>query len=119
MSMLVLKISGPSSGWTSDAFATIAGGIVNGLVLRQRRLSDSETLWKFITRNNDELGGFYHPQDAITWANEEMTLGFMIKPGKASVVITDDEVLEFVVRDNLSGISSMRAYLHYGIEEVA
>ncbi|MBT8428495.1 MAG: hypothetical protein KJN79_01145 [Gammaproteobacteria bacterium] len=119
MSMLVLKISGPTAGWDDDVFATLAGGIVNGLLLRQRRLSTSETLWRFVTRDNDELGGYYHPQDSITWANDIMTLGFMIKPGKASVIVTDDDVLEFVVRDDLSGISKMRAYLHYGVEEVA
>jgi hypothetical protein len=118
MSMLVLKISGAEAGWDDTAFGTIAGGLTHGLVLRQRRLSEGDVLWKFTTRDNDELGGFFHPQDSIVWANGIMTLGFMVKPGKASVVVTDDDVLEFVVRDDLRGISKMRAYLHYGKEVV-
>ena len=119
MSMVVLKISGPSSGWDDSAFGTISGGLTHGLVLRQRRLSEGEVLWKFVTRDNDELGGFYHPQDEITWANGIMTMGFMVKPGKATVVVTEDDVMEFVARDDLSSISKMRAYLHYGEEELA
>jgi hypothetical protein len=118
MSMVVLKISGLASGWDDDAFATIAGGLTYGLTLRQRRLSTSDILWKFDARDNDELGGFYHPQDDITWANGILTLGFMVKPGKATVIVTNDDVLEYVVRDDLSGISKMRAYMHYGVEVI-
>ena len=40
----------------------------------------------------------------------------MVKPGNASVIITDDEVLEFVVRDKLDTIPEMRAYAHFGVE---
>lgn len=116
MSMAVLKISGPQSGWDDDAFASVAGPLTNGLLFRQRRISTGEILWKFNTKDNDELGGYYHPQDDILWANGVRTLGFMVRPGKATVTVTDDDVLEFVVRDNLSGVTKMRAYLHYGVE---
>jgi len=119
LSMAVLLLGGPSSGWNSDAFANIAGGIENGVLLRHRRISTAEVLWSLNSKDNVDLFGRYHPQDDITFADSVLLIGFMIKPGKASVVITDDDVLEIVVRDNLSTISQGRAFAHFGVEEVA
>lgn len=119
LSMLVLQVSAPETGWNNDAFANIASGLSNGLICRQRRLSDSEILWKFNTKDNKELFGQYHPQESFAFADSTLLVGFMIKPGKASVIVSEDEVLEFVVRDNLSTVTDIRAYMHYGVEEVA
>ena len=116
LSMAVLVISAPASGWTPTAFANIVGGLESGLIFRQRRVSDSEILWTFNTRDNTDLYGFFHPQDDVVFSGGEMLVGFMVKPGKATVVITDDDVLEVVVRDDLSSLTSMRAYAHYGVE---
>jgi len=119
VSMLVLVVAAPSAGWNPTAFADIAGGLSTGLLLRQRRKSDSEVLWKLNSKDNVDLFGRFHPQDDITFANGDLLVGFMVKPGKAAVVVTDDEVLEVVVRDDLSGLSSMRGYVHYGKEVIA
>lgn len=119
VSMLVLQVVGPSAGWDSDAFGSIAGGLTNGLILRQRRLSDSEVIWKFIAKDNVSLFGYYHPQDDIAFADGNMLVGFMVKPGKATIRVTNDDVLEFVIRDDLSSIANLRAYAHYGIEVVS
>lgn len=118
LSMAVLLLGGPSSGWDNDAFANIAAGLTNGLLFRQRRLSTAEVLWSLNAKDNVDLFGRYHPQDDITFADSVLLIGFMIKPGKASVVVTDDDVLEFVVRDNLSTITQGRAFAHYGVEDV-
>jgi len=118
LSMLVLQVTAPETGWNNDAFANIAGGLTNGLLLRHRRLSDSTTLWRFNTKDNREMFGQYHPQESFAFADGTLLLGFMVKPGKASVIVTDDDVLEFIVRDDLSSITDMRAYMHYGVEEV-
>jgi len=112
-----LLLSGPSSGWSSDTFANTTA-LVNGLLLRHRRISTAEVLWAINSKDNTDLFGRFHPQDDITFADNELLIGFMIKPGTASVVITNDDVLEFVVRDNLSGISEARAFVHYGVEVV-
>jgi len=117
VSMIVLLLSGTSSGWDDDTFANITA-LTNGLLLRHRRISDGEVLWSFNSKDNVDLFGRYHPQDDITFANSTLLVGFMVKPGKASVVVTDDEVLEFVVRDDLSSISQARAFVHYGREVV-
>jgi len=117
---MVVTIAAPASGWNSSAFANIAGGLTNGLLLRQRKLSTSETLWQINAKNNIDLFGRYHPQESFEFANGELLVGFMIKPGQnASVVVTDDAVLEYVVRDNFSTLNNMRAFLHYGVEVIS
>ncbi len=63
-----------------------------------------------------ELFGRYHPQDDIEFADGTLLVGFMVKPGKASIAVTDDDVLEFVVRDDLSALSAARAFAHFGTE---
>lgn len=118
VSMIVLMLSGLSTGWDSDAFANI-DALINGLVLRHRRVSDGEVLWSFNSKDNMDLFGRYHPQEDVEFADGVLLMGFMVKPGSASVVITDDEVLELVVRDDLSGLAGARAYVHYGIEVLA
>jgi len=117
VSMIVLLLSGASGGWTSTSFANVSA-LVNGLTLRHRRLSTSEVLWAITSKDNTDLFGRFHPQDDVTFNDSTLLIGFMIKPGLASVVITDDDVLEIVVQDDLSGLASARAFVHYGVEEV-
>lgn len=117
VSMIVFIVSGPTAGWTSSTFANIAA-LDKGLILRQRRISDGEVLWTFNSKDNVELFGRYHPQDDIEFADGTLLVGFMVKPGKASIAITDDDVLEFVVRDDLSALSAARAFAHFGTEVV-
>lgn len=117
LSMLVLVIVADDAGWAGDAFADIVGGLPKGLIIRQRRLSDGEILWSLNSKDNIDLFGRYHPQEVFNFSDSTQLVGLMLKPGsKASVVVTDDEVLEFVVRDDLSGLAGMRAFAHYGVE---
>lgn len=118
VSMLVLIVQGPDQFWNSDSFATVAGGLSKGLLVRHRRLSDGEILFGLNSKNNSDLFGRYHPQEDFTFADNVTVVGFMLKPGRASIVVTEDEVLEFVVRDDLSSISDLRAFVHYGVEDV-
>jgi len=117
VSMLVLVVSGPSAGWSSATFANITA-LTNGLIIRQRRLSDSTVLWALNSKDNVDLFGRFHPQDDIEFSDGTLLVGFMLKPGKASVIVTDDEVLEFVVRDDLSALTTARGYAHYGVEVI-
>lgn len=118
VSMIVLIVAAPSTGWASSNFANISA-LSNGLILRQRRLSDGEILWVFNSKDNIDLFGRYHPQDVVDFAGGDKLAGFMIKPGKSSVLVTDDEILEFVVRDDLSSLTGTRAFAHYGIEKLS
>lgn len=120
VTLLILLIAASETGWASTAFGNLAGGLSNGLIIRQRRISGGEILWSLNSKDNVDLFGRYHPQESFTFSNGEMLLGFMLKPGsKASVIVTDDEVLEFVVRDDLSTLNQVRAFAHYGVEVVA
>ena len=116
LSMAVLMITAPDAGWTSTAFADIVNGLSRGIIMRHKKKSTGDVLWKFVTKNNQQLFGQYHPQESFVFADNKLLVGFMVKPGKANVRITDDDVLEFVVRDDLSTIQEMRAYCHFGKE---
>lgn len=118
LSMMVLMVSDDETGWDHDNFVNITG-LTNGLLLRHIKKSTSEVLWSFNSRDNTDLFGRYHPQESFTFNNGRLLVGFMVKPGVASVLVTDDDVLEFVVRDDLSSIDSIRAYAHYGIEDAS
>lgn len=118
LTMAVLILVAPSADWLQGSFANIAGGLANGLLLRARRLSDGEVFWSLNSADNLDLFGRFHPQDDVTFADGALMMGFMVKPGAASVVITTDTVLEFVVRDDLSTVSNIRAFAHYGVEVV-
>lgn len=119
VTMMVLVITAADTGWASSAFANIAGGLTNGLLVRQRRLSTSETLWSLNSKDNIDLFGRYHPQDTFSFSNNEQLVGLMLKPStKASIVVTDDDVLEFIVQDDTSSLSGMRAFAHFGVEAI-
>jgi len=119
LSMAVLQVTAPTAGWTSSTFANIVGGLSSGLIMRHRKISTGEVLWKFITKNNSQLFGQYHPQESFAFSDNSLLVGFMVKPGAANVLVTDDDVLEFIVRDDLRGISELRAYCHYGVEDIS
>ena len=119
VSMIVLQVIGNTTGWASTAFGVIPGGIENGLILRHKRKSDSEVLWKFVSKDNMSLFGLFHPQDDVVFADSKMLVGFMVKPSKASIKVTNNDILQFVVRDDLTDIDSMRAYVHYGVEVIS
>lgn len=118
VSMLVLMVAASEAGWDDNKFANITA-LQNGLLLRQRDLdlTEDNILWLFNSRDNVDLFGRYHPQESFTFSNGKLLVGFMVKPGKASITITDRKVLEFVVRDDLSALGNVRAYAHYGVEE--
>jgi len=119
VSMLVLMIAEIETGWDDNKFANITA-LTSGLLLRQRDLSlgEDSVIWKFNSKDNVDLFGRYHPQESFIFANGKLLVGFMVKPGAASIVVTDQRVLEFVVRDDLSTIDNIRAFAHYGIEDV-
>lgn len=119
MTMMVLILSAPQTGWAAQSFANVAGGLEEGVLVRQRRLSTGEVLWSLNSKDNTDLFGRFHPQDDVTFSDGTLLVGFMLKPGDAAVVVSSDEVVEVVIRDDLSSLTSMRAYMHYGVEEVA
>lgn len=115
---IVLSISAPDSGWNSSSFGNIANGLENGLLFRYRMI-DGYTFWSFNCRNNMELFGQLSVLNNINFNDAELTVIFALEPNLSSVILVDDdEVIEMVVRDDLSSLTNMRAYLHYGVERI-
>ena len=117
VSMVVFLVSAPAAGWNPHTFADQAQ-LPNGVILRCRKQSTNEILWKFNSKDNTDLFGRYHPQDDIEFADGTLLVGFMVKPGMAAITVCSDIVLEFVIRDDLSGLTEARAFCHYGVEDI-
>lgn len=117
---LILVVSAPDTGWASTAFANIAGGLENGLLLKYHNIGATpETFWSFNNKNNTELFGQLRAFNAVTFDNSEQLIAFSLDPDLSSVILVDDDdVLDIIVRDNLSTLTSMRAFLHYGTEVI-
>jgi hypothetical protein len=113
---ITLLLASGVDGWNSSAFADIAGGLELGLILRQGKLSTQEVVWSVTMKNNMDLFGQMVPADPVTFADDEMMMVFNIQPNLASIVIGEDDGLEFVVRDDLTTLTNMRAFLQYGVE---
>jgi len=115
---IALVVSAPDTGWSSTAFANIVGGLTNGLAFRYRILG-GDIYWSFNCKNNTELFGQLATLNDINFDDSEQMIVFALEPQLSSVVLTDDnEVVEIIVRDDLSSLTDVRAFLHYGVEEI-
>lgn len=116
---ITLVVAADEAGWNSSAFANISGGLELGLILRQGILSTQEIIWSIAMKNNMEVFGGMVPSEPINFADGEQMIVFTITPEIASIVLGEDDGLEFIVRDDLSTLTNMRAYLQYGVEDWA
>ncbi len=116
-----LVIAAGSTGWDSSAFGNITGGLTSGLLLKHLDPSATpETIvhWKSNTKSNVELWGRYCQEADVSFSNPERLFVFTVQPSLASVLVTPSEVIDFVVRDDLSSLANLRAFAHYGIEDI-
>lgn len=115
---IAIVVSASDTGWGSNAFADIVGGLTKGLLLRYKMTGPSpETYWKINSKNNAELFGQLHVLNNVAFDNAERLFVFALEPQQSSVILVDDdEVLDIVVRDDLSSLVNLRAFLHYGEE---
>lgn len=118
ITMVNLIVVGTASGWDDSTFGNITA-LANGLLFRHQDIVTPETLVSINSKDNVDLFGRYHPQDVVDFSVDRM-VGFMIKPGKrANLTVTNEKVLQFMVRDDLSGLSNVRAFAHFGIEDIS
>lgn len=115
---VALVLSAGSTGWNSTAFANIAGGLANGLLLKYHKLgAEPVTYWTLNCKSNIELFGNLTVVNDVSFESSDVMIVFALEPSLSSVLLVDDdEVLEFLVRDNLSSLTRVRAFLHYGEE---
>jgi len=115
---LALIVSAGDTGWGSTSFANIVGGLTSGLAFRYRMLG-GDTYWAFNCRDNSELFGQLQVINDVSFSNGDRQFTFALEPRLSSVVLVDDdEVVEIIVRDDLSSLVTMRAFLHYGTEVI-
>lgn len=115
-----IVLAATDGGWNSDAFANILGGLANGVLIRHNDLDASEDpiTWSVNLRNNIDLFGRLRVWNEATFLDNEQLVTLVLKPSPATVVLTDRHVLEIVIRDNLSALTRMRAFLQYGKEDL-
>jgi hypothetical protein len=112
---VTLVLVAADTGWDSDAFCNIAGGLANGLQLRHRDLGAGENFWKLICTKNIELFGQFDPVVDTAYNDNTRQISFVLKPGSATVRVTANDVLEFLVKDDLTSLVNARAFAHVGI----
>jgi hypothetical protein len=117
---LVLVVSAGDTGWSSTAFANIASGLQNGVLLKYHNITTPETFWTANSKNNAEMFGQMEAWNDINFDNAEQLIAFSINPDLSSVILVDDDdVLDIIIRDDLSTLTDMRAFLHIGKETIA
>jgi len=115
---IYLYIASGDTGWNSDAFANIAGGLDSGVLLRHYNIETSNTIWSINFKNNTDLYGRMVSHNNVDFFDSEHIATFVLKPEPASIIVTENEVLDIIIRDDLSSINSLRAFVHYGAEEI-
>lgn len=115
---ICLVLSTSSSGWNSDDFTNILNGLETGVILRHFNTETSEVIWAVVLKNNLDLFGRLDATNDVTFFDSEQLMTFVLKPDPSSVIITDTEVLDIVISEDLSSLTNFRAYVHYGIEDI-
>lgn len=115
---LLLTFAEENGTWSSNDFANISSGLSRGLLLRQRNLSTGEVFWQINFKRNLVLFGRLNVINDVAYTDSHQ-FTFGLNPAPAVVKVTDVNVVEAVLRDDLSTINAMRAYIRYGKEVVA
>lgn len=109
LSRVRLTLGSPSAtGWGINDFGSVLGGLANGLSLRHRNLSGSTNKWRLITRFNHDLWRQYSIESDVTLGTVRMVVA-EFDPNPSDVIIDNDNPLEMLVRDDLSGMSVVQA----------
>ncbi len=113
---ILLSLVVDTTSWTKDHFLTISGGLDKGLLIRQRDLSVEDVHWSVNLTDNLTMFTRLCVCNQIDYASSIKQFLLRLEPAPASVKITDDLAIEVLVRDNLSTLNALRAYVQYGGE---
>jgi len=109
------------SGWSSTAFANIAGGLENGIIIRQYNpdaYESSPVRWSITIKDNTDLFGRFDAKNIIDFFDNEKMVTFKLEPEPASIRIDGNKRLDIVIKDDLSSLTRFRAFIHYGKEDL-
>ena len=112
---VTLVLVAADTGWANDAFCNIAGGLADGLVLRHRDEAESNNFWRVLCKKNLQLFGQFDPVVDTAYDDSTRQISFVLNPWPASVVITANDVLEWVVKDDLTSLVDIRAFAQVGV----
>jgi len=115
---LSLVVTASGAGWNSTSFGNIAGGLATGIVVKQYCIDVDKTHWAINAKNNLEMFGQFQPQEEYLFSDDERLLEFLLVPSPAAIVLDINNALEITIADDLSSLTSMQAFAHYGIEDV-
>lgn len=115
---IVLAIEAADTGWNGDAFADITSGLTNGVLLKLHDPTPPTVHWAVNAKDNKELFGQYLVENDAAFFDSKQMLTFVVRPTVTTVTVTDTDVVDIIIRDDLSSLVNCRAFLHYGIEEV-
>jgi hypothetical protein len=115
---VILSLAEENGTWLVGDFSSISGGLANGLILRQRQLSTSDVLWSINMRDNLELFGRLDVRSDVEYGTGVHQFKLALVPHPAVVQVTNDKVIEAVVRDDLTSINGLRAFIQYGEEVI-
>jgi hypothetical protein len=103
------------TGWASDQFGGLTALSV-GVRMRKRRKSPGEDIWAWILKRNNDLLERMQLHSMTDFNNSQTVAFFRLDAwGDVAFRVTDNEVLDIAIRDDLTGLSKMRAHLLYGI----
>jgi hypothetical protein len=71
--------------------------------------------WKLVATKNIELFGQFDPVVDTSYNDSTRQVSFVLRPGNATVLVTANDVLEFLVKDDLTSLVNARAFAHVGI----
>ena len=107
-----------ATGWDSTGFGGIAGGLPTGMRVRFRDLitGGGTNIWSYVVKDNVELMERLPLRSITDFANSQTVATWALQfEGAIGVHVTDEHVLEMVIRDDMSPLTKMRAHVHYGI----
>jgi len=114
-----LVISSGDTGWGSTAFANIAGGLENGIIIRHYGADlESPTIWSISLRNNIDLFGRLELTSDANFFDTERMVTFTLRPGPSKVYLHGSDRLDIILKDNLSNLTGFRAFVQYGKEDL-
>lgn len=116
---IVLSATVDTTSWTKDHFLSISGGLDKGLIIRHRDLSTPEVLWSVNIMDNLTLFSRMDVRNEVDYASSIKQYKLIMMPEPASVKLTDSLAIEAVVRDDLSGLNALRAFVQCGKETSA
>jgi hypothetical protein len=85
------------------------------LQLRHRDLAAGQNFWKLTASKNVELFGQFDPVVDTAYNDNTRQISFVLRPERSTVKITANDVLEFLVKDDLTGLVNVRAFAHVGV----